>query len=108
MNNQEFLFLFDAILRNITEHRESRQAVLLLRALSNGHICLATATALRGKHFIKWCTLEDLSRASITYHATLPPDPDGQLDRQQMAGLEPPGEFEQDPANPCGATDPRF
>ena len=37
-----------------------------------------------------------------------PPDFDDQLGRQQMAGLEPPREFEQDPTNPCGALDPRF
>lgn len=103
MDNQEFLFLFDAVLRN---EDAGHQGMLLLKALRNGYVGLVTATALRRKHFINWCSVANLAEARNAYLSTLALE--DQLDRQQMAEMKPPDEFEQDPMNPCGATDPRF
>lgn len=52
---------------------------------------------------LTWCPKHRI----VTVLVGLPaPSVDDQLDRQQIP--EPPAEFEQDPMNPCGATDPRF
>lgn len=104
MNNQKFLFLFNAILLNASEHPE-RQARLLLQAIKQGRISAPAAITLWQTHNIK-CNLKDLNEAYGACLSTPAPDPGDQLDRQQIP--EPPAEFEQDPMNPCGALDPRF
>lgn len=53
----------------------------------------------------EWCPKHRMVTVLV---GTPSPDVDDQLDRQQMADLEPPVPFEQDPMNPCGALDPRF
>lgn len=54
---------------------------------------------------VKWCPKHRMITVLVGKEKV---NPDDQLDRQQMASLEPPQPFEQDPMNPCGATDPRF
>ena len=105
MNNKEFLFLLDAILMNAID-QPGRQAWLLCQALRRGHIGGSATIELCKKHEIAR-SFDDLAKRCAAYPWSTPaPDPDDQLDHQQIP--EPPAEFEQDPMNPCGATDPRF
>lgn len=108
MDNKEFLFLFNAVLLNASNNR-SRQSRLLYHAVKHGHISLEQGKALHRKHDAAFSP-NDLHQAENVYKVSqwYAPDPDDQLDQQQIANLEPPQEFEQDPMNPCGATDPRF
>jgi len=106
MDDQKFLFLFNAILLNASDE-PYRQGRLLHRAVKHGHINMTQAKALWQKHHaIRGCTLESLDKAHDAYLSSLHPDPDEQLDQQWDEELTAPEDpFEQDPMDPCGAYD---